>query len=740
LNKPLANQLRCADVFSSALTALTQLPSWINTSARPATGHTIPADFIGVNVAPGSDSATEDYILQRLRDLHIKKVRMHYSYSSPDSPTQQLLDRLLASGFTVMLCVFPDLPRSQRLSQDDSLQAQWRQFLNDLFSRYGGNVDVFEIGNTPNRRKWSAFTGRSMLAGWQIAQEVAINFPVKLAGPNISDFEPLYNHFYLSLIAKLGQVPEIHTDNLFVERVVEPEAYDHRALGRWLTQIGRINLIKKSRILRQLGQQAGSQSLICTYNCWSSRRLARRSLWPRTKHADYLVRYLVLAAASGALERVYWGPLICHRDGLIDDAYEAYPTIDQVSYYRRVKGDSANFSPTPAFSALKTVNVRLSGATITRSQHDPRGVSLFEFMSSAGEFFAIVWTRDRQCIGLEKVLGDAIENITSISDALGNPYHGPSIITEHPLVLDLDLPLTTLPDTTRKQSRLIHLNGPALQSLPFRSEGWRGAFCVKLPCSDSESSLHPSLSPAMLAIQPETRVLRDARNRLWNIQDPRAENRDITVKLNRVKGIKRLTYRFRPSKGQRHFSNACAMLGRGITTPAPIAYFEQEFAPGIHNSWYLCEFVPDAFSAKDVYRELNAGEPHYRGLDANAWFMLLSAFVCRMHNMQIVHRDLSAGNLLIKQQDDDSFTPMIIDIGRAWVWQGPGSKISGWKRLQDLIRIAYKLNWQDRKAFIRCYEQSLQGKLPALWWLGFAYYDTKQATKKKIRGIRSLLR
>jgi hypothetical protein len=48
------------------------------------------------------------------------------------------------------------------------------------------------------------------------------------------------------------------------------------------------------------------------------------------------VRYLALAASSGALRRVYWGPLICSRDGLVDDGVEGYPEIDQDSHYESV--------------------------------------------------------------------------------------------------------------------------------------------------------------------------------------------------------------------------------------------------------------------------------------------------------------------------------------------------------------------------------------------------------------------
>ena len=204
----------------------------------------------------------------------------------------------------------------------------------------------------------------------------------------------------------------------------------------------------------------------------------------------------------------------------------------------------------------------------------------------------------------------------------------------------------------------------------------------------------------------ERAVLRDARNRIWNVDDPRGGHGQISLKLNRVAGIKRLTYRFRPSKGRRHWDNACVMRQRGVMTPMPVAFFERHQSPGVLDSWYLCEFIPDAFSAREVYAAFRGGAAEFHGLDKDAWFDLLAGFVCRMHNMQIAHRDLSAGNLLLHETAGGGIEPMLIDIGRAWIWRGPGSRLSVLQRLADLMRIAYKLDWHDRERFIGCYESA----------------------------------
>ncbi len=111
-----------------------------------------------------------------------------------------------------------------------------------------------------------------------------------------------------------------------------------------------------------------------------------------------------------------------------------------------------------------------------------------------------------------------------------------------------------------------------------------------------------------------------------------------------------------------------------------------------------------------------------------------------MHDMQINHRDLSAGNLLLHEAAGGGIQPMLIDIGRAWIWRGPGSRLSVRRRLSDLMRIAYKLDWDGREQFVASYESAWGKSLPAWWRLPFHYYDNKQAFKKALKGQRKARR
>ncbi len=718
------------------LRTLTRVPGWLALGHEPRREFSIPGDFFGVNLAPGDDPAMDDYCCERLRELGLRDLRMDFSYGSPDGPAERLLEKLLGQGFRVLLDVLPPLAEAEVLHRDVEAQRRWREFLLTVFTRYSGRVHCFEIGNTPNRGRWSGFSSRSFLVAWDIAGDVAADFDVTLAGPNVSDFEPLFNAGLLQFLERLDRAPAIHTDNLFVERVVEPDAYDHRVFGRWATNLLKLNLIKKARVLEKIGRDHACQQLVCTYTCWTSKRLARRSPWPAQKGADYMLRYLALAASSGALSRVYWGPLVCSRDGLIDDWSPDYPAIDQVSHYERVRGQLEDLHITSSFHSLQFAVRWLAGTRCIRAWHQARHFTRFDFESDTGRFFSLCWTRDGAAWPLEDLFNPGELQQATFYDPDGEEISQPAVISERPLLIHFraaprgDKP----PSPSPAYLAIRHLSSPGWQSTPLQPATMLGAAMLRRDHQLEDREHAVQLTPERIRQLPETAVLRDARNRLWNVTDPRDGRGTLTVKLNRVKGIKRLTYRFRPSKGRRHWNNGCLMLARGVTTPRPVAFFESTHRPGISDSWYLCEFIPGAFSSRDIYAAFRDGAEQYRGMTKLAWFQLLSCFVCNMHDKQIVHRDLSAGNLLLHETAPGVFEAMVIDIGRAWIWTGPGSRVGDSRRLVDLIRLCYKLDWRDRALFMECYEAHRGRAFPPYWRLPFIYYDSKQGLKKTLKG------
>lgn len=721
------------DVFSS----LGQMPSWLRLSHEINDVSTVGDDFIGVNIATSSDPRCDDQVLNYLKDLGVRHVRMDYSYCSQGGDAQRLLDRVLAENIDVMLDLFPPLDQAEALASDDVAQQNWTEFLNGVFRQYENKVSVFEIGSTPNRGKWSGFDGVSYLQAWRLAAKAAESFSVTLAGPNISDFEPLYNFSYLKAMKRIHSVPKIHTDNLFVERVIQPEAYDHRVAGAWATRKLNLNLIKKARIIHEIGQKLGCEKTYCSYKCWTRKRLSRWTADPEQKNADYMLRYLVIAAASGALDRVYWGPLICNRDGLVDCGDNEYPVVDNVSFYKEVRGDVDNFKPSKAYVAFKYAVVLMRDVTCLQGVSADNGINHFVFENKQGEEFHVVWCLDKRSIPLSHIYSDACLAEAEFTTGYGEaPGYRPAMLSEQPLVITWSKTLPSRPsiddirtlDDVAASGVLYHLTD-GLQSIAVNKPQWQGVVAVAHG-ADVEQTL-AAYMPSSLTSFEELKVLRDTRNRLWNICLDEQRDEIQTVKLNRAKGIKKFTYRFMDSKGMRHWNNATEMLRRGINTPQPLAFFERHNNSGIEDNYYVCRFIPGAFSARDVFLAFNQGAEDYKGISKHDMFDQMSAFIAHMHDRGVIHRDLSSGNLMMTFNDGE-LKFYAIDIGRAVIDVTKGVKPR--HRFVDLKRICYKLGWPDRELFIEAYNKHQSKALPNSWRLSIFSYEFKQTAKKMLKG------
>ena len=222
----------------------------IKNAHLPPSNHMIPADFIGVCVASAPDPATDDYVISQLNLLGIKQVRLDFSYGDLNSFIARFLRALIAQQFSVSLHLVQPFTAASNM-QSAAEQVIWRQFLVAVLDAFGQNIQHIEIGNTINRKRWAGYTFEGFLHTWQIAHSEIKARGITLVGPNIQDFEPLYNVSLLKTFKQKNQLPEIHSNNLFSERVSEPERFDHRVFKyRWAT-IFKFNLVKKARVLKK---------------------------------------------------------------------------------------------------------------------------------------------------------------------------------------------------------------------------------------------------------------------------------------------------------------------------------------------------------------------------------------------------------------------------------------------------------------------------------------------------------
>ncbi len=727
------------DVVSALIRS--RLLTGISSTAAP---QFVSNRLFGINIAPAADAGCDGYIIDCLQELGIDHVRMNYTYSSVGGDAQRLLRQVLAAGKEVLLNVIPPAEEARKLDDDNDAAAErWRRFVASVFAEYQGKVATFEIGSTPNRGRWSGFGHRGFLKAWQIACQEAAPFHVSLAGPNVSDFEPVFNLAFLAAMKRYSRVPQIHTNNLFVERVIEPEAYDHRALGRWLQKPLALNLIKKARVLDYIGRRFGVDKTYCTYNCWTAKRLRRKAVNPEQKQIDYLVRYCVLAAASTALSRVYWGPLICSRDGLIDCGAEGYPEIDNVSFYKEIRGGRDDFHIRPAFYALRQTITQLNCSKCLQGVNADNGIHHFVFAKDRRELH-VVWCRDSQTYPLHLLYPAAVLSQAEIANAVGKHLaYIPEVISEQPLFLSFPAQNPTFRPNL-KAVKAIPASSDVMravenqQAVAVELPHWRGA--LMLDNGVSLERVSARLAPEKMESMPVKRVLRDTRNRLWTIDEfsgaigdvADGPTKQLVVKLNRARGMKKFTYRFLASKGKRHWDNASYMLRRGVNTPEPVAYFERYKNSGVEENYYVCRLIEDAFSAREVFTCFNRGEDNFRGFSKEHMFAAIANFIRKMHEQRIIHRDLSSGNLMLKINASGGVDVYVIDIGRAKV--GFNERLSPRQRFIDLMRICYKLDWDDRELFVNHYGKQLDPSVTRWWRLPLFFYEAKQTLKKSVKG------
>ncbi|MBP6655185.1 MAG: hypothetical protein KAX66_02945 [Propionivibrio sp.] len=696
---------------------------------RPKAGHVVPERFVGVGVAASDDPAVDDYILARLKEAGIWNVRLDFTYGDGERPASRLLKRLCADAFGVTLHFVQPLESARRMEQPDERE-KWRDFLAETLDRFGQSVAMVEIGSTINRKRWAGYSLGGFLSMWEIAHQEIRSRGLLLAGPSVTDFEPLFNVGVLSLLRLRNQLPDIHTDNLFSERCTEPERYDHKVFGRFLARFARFNLVKKAVVLEKIGAAAGLPRLLSPAAFWTLPRIERMLPDSEEKQADYLARYMVLCAASGALEGAWWGPFVCHREGLIDEGDFPYPSMERITHYASVRGRVGELRERPALHALAAFNALIPGCGYAGRLSSGDGLEVHAFHAEASVVH-VVWTINGRAAVLKDIYADDDLRSASCRNRDGGLMsEQPTLVGESPLYLQWE----GKPEVAIKQGAGVlsdvaihhHINGRA--HFFVRENGWRGIVLAR--DEDEAKLLLEHIHPAQIGRPADDTTLRNARNAIWTIEDPRTAGARLVVKQPvKMHPHKRLLDRFKPSKALRSWNGTCELLRRGVSAASPVAWFERESDPGLMQNYYLCEYVPAEFTARDMVGAFAAGQTSFAGVPEDEAYRQLAAYLLRMHGGGILFRDLSGGNILIHPGAAGKLVFSLIDTGRIRVFQKP---LPLGARFADLVRICNKMHLAGRAKFLSIYLGALKLKLQ--WWQQwrFVAYDFKVAAKRRV--------
>lgn len=163
------------------------------------------------------------------------------------------------------------------------------------------------------------------------------------------------------------------------------------------------------------------------------------------------------------------------------------------------------------------------------------------------------------------------------------------------------------------------------------------------------------LTQTVMQFSTTGKVIYEARNQIRVFDAP--DGRQITIKrFQRPSFFKRIIYSwFRAPKAVRAYRNALAMAQAQIPTAEAIGY--------AYNSHGL---LSDSYLITD-YAPLTRNFYEFRYHDAEGYEDIIRAFVqlvAKMHQANILHRDLSPGNILFDKQKDGTITFSIIDINR----------------------------------------------------------------------------
>ena len=697
----------------------------------------IPNTFVGVCLAVPRDEAATRQALELVEELGIKAVRVDFSESYTTDALIPLLQGLKEAGVGVLLHLVQPLQQAKQMPGADAVDA-WSGFVKTSLNTFADYIEAVEIGTTINRAKWAGYRLPSFIAAWQAAYPLVKQSGFPLVGPNVTDFEPQYNAGVLGMLERRKCLPDIHSNNMFAERAIEPEALDRKILGESFKHLHGYDLIRKLRLVASIAGRNGVTSNWSTCAFWTLLRIQRILASSEEQMADYLTRYYILCTSEGSFERFYWGPLVSGREGLLDDGtglLEDRTIRDVVAYYRELPGESSQWRRRAAFDAFKTIQSMLPGARYIQRLCGQEGLEVHAF-EKGDKRFHVVWTKNgalaRSTDIYLKADLDAVESVYSRDGQL--LPKSPEYFSESPVYLEWarSTSIEILPAAATVPQAIAARPGAGYRYFNYNTDVWRG---VVRSCSREQADRFiEKLKPdAITSVSSET-SLRNARNAIWTVDDPLTEGDLLVVKKPaRIAWHKRILDRRKPSKALRSWNGTSELIRRGIETPKVVAYFEHQDSTQQLDNWFICEHANTRLSVRGFFSAYARGEKTAEGFTFEAFSEQLVEFIRAVHWKGVYFRDLSGGNVLVRIGDDKRLVFSLIDTARA---RFANQRFSRSKRIADLKRLVHKLNPERQKYVMEAYLGKEGAKFTAYQRFTFKMYALKARLKRIKRKAR----
>ncbi|MEO1999818.1 MAG: lipopolysaccharide kinase InaA family protein [Planctomycetaceae bacterium] len=158
---------------------------------------------------------------------------------------------------------------------------------------------------------------------------------------------------------------------------------------------------------------------------------------------------------------------------------------------------------------------------------------------------------------------------------------------------------------------------------------------------------------------------------------------DVAYKrIQRRTLIKTVTSVLRPRRLLRSWSIGHHLLTRGVATPRPFAAITAPWFARQADGYLITQWVADAVPADVFLRDLRRRSPRVRQTLLRSAATQLGDLVAKIHAARVTHRDLKAGNVLLREHGQ-GVEACVIDLeGAAIVF-----RLTSRKRYKNLARL-----------------------------------------------------
>lgn len=240
---------------------------------------------------------------------------------------------------------------------------------------------------------------------------------------------------------------------------------------------------------------------------------------------------------------------------------------------------------------------------------------------------------------------------------------------------------------------------PKNRSPRFRALALGHYWGAILSLYDDPVLLDALASPETLWRRPEARLLLDSRNRVSSLRLPLSNGRQVALVLKEFfpRGVNKLKSLIQPSRAERAWRGALALLAKGVDTPLPVAYLEARGKPKetsrvsgeghprgfVRHALFLAEEITPAREIRALFQTFLLG-------NLGSLLTAMAAHLSSCHDQGLLHRDLSDGNILVEEAPDGRFRFFLIDTTRIRLHH----RLGRFRRIKNLIRLGVPAPWQ----------------------------------------------